>query len=53
MAAPFSHYSKTNLKEIFSKEKIIFESSSINELPSAHGHLTFEESVEPYQMNTA
>ena len=53
MAAPFSHYTKSNLKHMFSKDQIIFESSSINEIPSDKGHLTFEEDEQPYQMYTA
>jgi hypothetical protein len=43
MPAPFSHYAGSNLKKMFSKDQIIFE-SSINELPSDRGHMTFEES---------
>jgi hypothetical protein len=43
MPAPFSHYAGSNLKKMFSKDQIIFE-SSINELPSYRGHMTFEES---------
>lgn len=38
---------------MFSKDQIIFESSSINEIPSDKGHLTFEEDEQPYQMYTA
>ena len=43
MNVPFSHYAGSNLKKMFSKDQIIFE-SSINDLPSDKGHLSYEDS---------